>query len=280
MRAGLHLSIARGLFSTLSLALDTTCDVIQIFSGAPRTWRTAAWNRTDTEWFSWALNEKRLRPLFIHLPYLVNMAAPDPEIRRRSLSLLKDAVRKAGALGGGFLVVHAGSHGGDGFEAGLTRIGKLLREALRRAPSGVNVLLEGGAGGGNGMAGRFPQLADMMAGLDLPQDRVGLCLDTAHLYAVGYDLTSPAGVEEAMGQLSLTIGKDRIRLIHANDTDAPLSSHRDHHVNPPSGLLGERGFRSLLSHPALTGIPIISEADYRSPAEGKAVLDGLRHLIA
>ncbi|MFQ5944769.1 MAG: deoxyribonuclease IV [Anaerolineae bacterium] len=280
MRAGLHLSISEGLFSTLSLALETTCDVIQIFSGAPRNWRTAAWNRTDTQWFSWALNEKRLRPLFIHLPYLVNMAAPDPEIRRRSLTVLKDAVRKAGALGGGFLVVHAGSHGGDGFEAGLTRIGRLLQEALQRAPSGVGVLLEGGAGGGNGMAGRFPQLAEMMAGLGIPRDRLGLCLDTAHLYAAGYDLASPTGVEEAMDELSHAVGRDRIRLIHANDTDAPLFSRRDHHVNPPSGLLGERGFRSLLSHPALAGIPIISEADYGSPAEGKAVLDGLRHLVA
>ncbi len=83
-----------------------------------------------------------------------------------------------------------------------------------------------------------------------------------------------------MTQLSQIVGKDRIQLIHANDTDAPLSSGRDHHVNPPSGLLGERGFGSLLSHPALAGIPIISEAHYRSPAEGKAVLDGLRQLVA
>lgn len=279
MRAGLHLSISGGLFSTLGLALATTCDIIQIFSGAPRTWRTAAWDRTDTRWFSWALDERRLRPLFIHLPYLVNMAAPDPEIRRRSLLLLKDAVRKAAALGGGVLVVHVGSHGGDGFEAGLTRIGKMLQDALRRAPPGVTILLEAGAGGGNGMAGRFPELAEIMADLEFPPDRVGICLDFAHLYAAGYDLASPAGVDHAMAELSRTLGRDRIRLIHANDTDAPLASHQDHHVNPPSGLLGERGFRSLLNHPTLAGIPIISEANYQSPAEGRAVLDGLRRLI-
>lgn len=278
MRLGLHLSIAKGLKATFDQAREAGCDVIQIFSNVPRSWKIVNWDALDVEWFSWAIGEKGLRPLFLHVPYLVNMASPDSGLIKKSVTVLRDAVKKAAALGGGYLVVHVGSHQGTGFEKGLARLRKVVDQAMGKASEDVVMLLEGGAGGGDAMADTFDTLAAILDALDKHHNQVGVCLDTAHLYAAGYDISTPAGVEKTVREMDRKVGVKMVKLIHANDTDAKLGSHWDHHVNPPGGLLGPEVFRALLSHPKLASIPFISEANFKKSPEAKKIIDDLRAL--
>ncbi|MBI2845336.1 MAG: deoxyribonuclease IV [Chloroflexi bacterium] len=278
MRLGLHLSIAQGLKSTFDLALESGCDVIQIFSGVPRGWKLVKWDAVDVEWFAWALSEKKLRPIYLHIPYLVNMASPDKGLLKKSVTVLKDGVKKAAALGGGYLVVHVGSHQGAGFKKGVQTIRRVVEQTLAKAPPEVVLLLEGGAGGGGAMADTFDTLGEVLSALGEYRKQVGVCLDTAHLYAAGYDLARPWGVETAVRDLDRLVGVGRVKLIHANDTDVKLGFHRDHHINPPGGLLGPTVFHTLLTHPKLADIPFIAEADFKKPQDAKKILDGLRQL--
>jgi deoxyribonuclease-4 len=254
------------------------CQVIQIFSGTPRAWRTTPLDRKEAPWFAWALDQVDIRPLFIHVPYLVNMASPDPDIQRKSVAVMRDAVKKATLLGGGCLVAHVGSHQGEGTPKGLKRLKKSVDAFLSNAPPEVLLLLEGGAGAGDAMANSFTDLAACLEALDEYGSQVGVCLDTAHLFAAGYDISHPTGIESTVVELEQVVGVKRVKLIHANDTDAPLGSHRDHHVNPPGGLLGPVAFRVLLTHPKLREIPFISEADFKKVEEGKKVVDALKVL--
>lgn len=278
MPIGLHVSIGKGLKTTFDQARAMGCQVIQIFSGTPRAWRTTPLDPKEAPWFAWGLDQMGLRPLFIHVPYLVNMASPDPLIQRKSIAVMRGAVKKAALLGGGYLVVHVGSHQGDGFEKGLKRLKKVVDGTLRKAPPQVVLLLEGGAGGGDAMADSFTTLAACLEALDDYGPQVGVCLDTAHLFAAGYDISHPLGIDKTVAELDKLVGVKRAKLIHANDTDAPLGSHRDHHVNPPGGILGPASFRALLTHPKLREIPFVSEADFKKTEEGKKVVEALKAL--
>lgn len=278
MRLGLHLSIAQGLKSTFDLALESGCDVVQIFSGVPRGWKIVPWDAVDVKWFAWATGEKGLRPIFLHIPYLVNMASPDKEILKKSVAVLKDGVKKAEALGGGYLVVHVGSHQGSGFKKGMERIRRVVNQTLAKPPSEVVLLLEGGAGGGGAMADTFETLGEVLSALGEYRKQVGVCLDTAHLYAAGYDLARPRGVETVVRDLDRIVGIARVKLIHANDTDVKLGFHRDHHINPPGGVLGSKVFHTLFTHPKLADIPFIAEAKFNKPQEAKKIMEGMRQL--
>jgi deoxyribonuclease-4 len=190
-----------------------------------------------------------------HASYLINLASASSEIRRRSVAALADEIERCAQLGIPDLVLHPGSHGGEGESRGVARIAAGLDEAFRRARSSrVRVLLEGAAGQGACVGHRFEHLRDIAAASRSPH-RLGVCLDTCHTLAAGYDIASEEGWSRTIAALDATFGLEKLRAIHANDSRRPLGSRVDRHGHVGAGYVGRAGFGNLLRDPRLTAVP-------------------------
>ncbi|MHB9037649.1 MAG: deoxyribonuclease IV, partial [Armatimonadota bacterium] len=193
MRLGVHIRIAGGLVKALDRALDLGCETAQLFSGNPNGWARMPLDPNVAAKFRARTAELDIRPIILHTPYLLNLAAPDDEIWQKSKAALADAVERAPMLGADYIVTHIGSHKGSGYETGVTRICEAVRFALDADPH-ATIALELGAGAGNSIGSKFEHIADIMNGLPDIIDRVGICIDTAHLWGSGYDISTEAGV--------------------------------------------------------------------------------------
>jgi len=190
-----------------------------------------------------------------HASYLINLAAAAPAMRRRSIRGLAEEIRRCGRLGIPDLVLHPGSHGGDGETAGIRRLAASLDEVFARVPDvRVRVLLETAAGQGASVGHRFEHLRDTFAA-SRDERRLGVCLDTCHVHAAGYELSSPEGYAETIDALRRTVGLARLRAIHVNDSKNPRGSRVDRHEHIGHGQIGEAGFRNLMTDPRLRRIP-------------------------
>jgi deoxyribonuclease-4 len=262
-RVGVHASAAGGLERAVANAVAAGCETMQVFVSNPRGWAERAVDPAADERFVKALAAADLWPLWIHAPYLVNFASADEATRRRSAAITAWTLRRAGALGAAGVVVHAGSHMGAGRAAGLawTRAAVLpLLDELDAAlgpGQGPALLLELTAGAPNHMAARFEPLAELLAALD-DHGRLGVCFDTCHAHAAGYDLSTAAGAGAAADQLVAAVG-GRVALVHANDARDPAGSGRDRHEAVGLGTIGDAGFAALLAHPGLAGAAFVSE---------------------
>lgn len=223
-----------------------------------------------------------LSPLVIHVNYLVNLASPDPVIRARSIAAFRGELRRAAEIGAEYLVLHPGSHKGRSVEEGIAAFGLALRDAARGFRSGnVTVLLEGSAGSGSSIGGRFEELQsirEVARGLTgLP---MGYCLDTCHLLAAGFDIATPAGLRATIRCAGRVLGLDHVHVIHANDSQAPLGSRVDRHANIGEGHIGLAAFRRILTHPKLRRKPFILETPVKNPGDDRRNLDTLKSLAA
>ena len=264
MRFGVHVPIARGLPAAAEHAQRLGCETIQIFASNPNSWKFSTLDIAAAETFRNRLAELDIRPLFLHTAYLLNLAAPDPLIYQRSVEALRLSIRRAEELGAEYVVTHIGSHKGEGYEAGAARIADALRaipnSALRTPHSAlVMVLLENSAGAGNAIGSRFEELADILSRLGDSGNRVGICLDTAHLYGAGYDLATADGLEQMVSEFDGIVGLSRLHLLHLNDTNAALGSRRDRHWHIGHGNIGLEGFERIVNHPRLRHLPGILE---------------------
>jgi len=219
-----------------------------------------------------------LRPLAIHDSYLINLAAADAVVRRRSIAAFRDEVRRAVAIGAEYLVAHPGSYGEQGVERGLATLAKSLGDAIRGLKmEGTMLLFENTAGGGSRLGGCFDELRairDLAAG-DL---EVGFCLDTAHCLASGYDVASAAGLRETVRQADRILGLGNVHAIHANDSKAPLGSRVDRHEHIGEGYIGAEGFRRILAHPQLRVKPFILETPQDREGDGRRDMETLKSL--
>jgi deoxyribonuclease IV len=221
-----------------------------------------------------------LYPLAVHCNYLVNLASPDAVIRARSIAAFRSELERAALLGAEFLVAHPGSYKGQTPEEGITAFADGLRHAAdgidRKSPT---VLLENTAGCGAQIGGRFEELrAIRERALELTDLRVGYCLDTCHLLAAGYDVSSEDGLRATMRQAERVLGMTHVRLIHANDSKAPLGSHLDRHENIGNGYIGSAGFRRILAHPKLRSKPFILETPVEQDGDDRRNLENLKKL--
>ena len=221
-----------------------------------------------------------LYPLAIHVNYLVNLASLDPAIRAQSIASFRAELQRAAAIGAEYLVVHPGSYKGQSLQDGIAAFVLGLRDAARDAArDGVTVLLENTAGCGAQIGGRFEELCairDYAARLtDVP---IGYCLDTCHLLAAGYDVSSEAGLRETVRQAARILGIDNVKLIHANDSKTPLGSHVDRHANIGEGYIGKDGFRRILAHPKLRRKPFILETPVAQDGDDRRNLENLKEL--
>lgn len=258
MHIGAHISSAGGLPKVFDRARAIGAEAIQIFPSAPLQWRGPAYSDEHVEQFRKFHAEWPL-PVFFHSAYLINLGSSDEALLARSVESLKQALTWADRLGVNGTIFHVGSHLGAGWDGTLTKqICRLMREALDSAPNDRLLVMENNAGQGNCIGGTWEELAEIVHGLDA-DPRLGICIDTCHALAMGYDLATASGCEKAMAGFDRLIGFDRLVAVHANDSKMPLGGLRDRHENIGDGHIGLDGFANIMRHPAFATVPFFLE---------------------
>ncbi|HID96571.1 MAG TPA: deoxyribonuclease IV [Candidatus Latescibacteria bacterium] len=255
---GFHISISGGLSKVTERAVRRGCGTIQIFSRNPRGWRYTALDPVEVETFKAQMRESAITPVVVHMPYLPNPASPDDELHRKSIDSLIEELRRADLLDSPFVVVHVGKHMGSTIDEALRRVASAVNAALAEVRNDVLLLLEGTAGQGSEVGCEFSQIRDVIAQVDEPH-RVGVCLDTAHMFEAGYDVSTREGLDKTLAEFDDLVGLDKLHLLHLNDSATPLGSHKDRHWHIGKGEIGLEGFRIIVNHPKLKGLPGIME---------------------
>jgi deoxyribonuclease-4 len=252
LRIGIHASIAGSYLNALESARKLGCNALQIFSSSPRMWEggPARIPEVDAAAFRARRAELGLGPLVIHANYLINLAAAQPMLRVRSIQAFHDELVRAVALGADFLVVHPGSRGEDTPQRAVSTVIESVRQGSKRVSlGGLRILIENTAGMGVAVGSRLEEVAQILAGLkDVP---AAACLDTAHLFAAGYDIRSEAGLTSTIDVIDSTIGLGHVPVFHANDSKIPLGGRVDRHENIGEGKIGAEAFQRILTHPRL-----------------------------
>jgi deoxyribonuclease-4 len=266
MRFGFHISIAGGFFRVIERALKKNCQTMQFFSRNPRGWTYKALDADDVRRFTNRLHETSIAPVFVHMPYLPNLASPDQELYQRSIISLCEDLRRAQLLHARYLIVHVGHRGDSSVEASIERISTAINRAFIQVPNDIRLLLENTAGQGTELGHTFSQLQKIITGVT-DRTRVGVCLDTAHAFAAGYDLSTQRGLEKTLVEFECCIGLEHLHLLHLNDSKMPLGSRADRHWHIGEGCIGRNGFRHIVNHPALRTIPGIMETPRKTDSE-------------
>lgn len=268
LRLGAHLSIAKGLDAAARMAAEVGANTFQFFTRNPRGGAARAIPAHEVRAWLRRRVEQDLYPIVGHLPYTVNLAAPNEPVHAFARDCLREDLRRAAAFGAEYLVVHPGSHLGDGPEAALERIAGAVGHAFEGFAGETVLLLETMAGQGSEVGGELVHVSRIMERLGDPP-WLGVCVDSCHLFAAGYDLRDGAGMDRLVADLEATVGLARVRVVHLNDSKMPCSSRRDRHAPIGQGQLGERGIRAVVSHPVLGRLPLLLETpveDYREYA--------------
>jgi deoxyribonuclease-4 len=255
---GLHVSISGTIDQAVDRARELECDTFQIFTRNPRGWKFKKLDEEEVNEFRRKRESDKLNPVVAHMPYLPNLSSPKKLLYNRSLKSLSAELDRCGTLGVQYLVTHLGSHMGKGQDLGLERITGAVNQAVTENPNEVMLLLENTAGTKNSMGSSFDDLRKI---LDRVEDtnRVGICFDTAHAYAAGYDLHSPRGVDETLSKFDSVLGFGILKVIHLNDSKNGLGSGRDRHEHIGMGYIGEKGFKALFRHESVRNLPFIME---------------------
>ncbi|MBK6408047.1 MAG: deoxyribonuclease IV [Holophagales bacterium] len=273
---GAHMSAAGGLARAVDRAVEAGCRTLQVFTKNSNQWAGKPVDPGEAAAFRDAATKAGLAPLVSHSAYLINLASPDPVVRARSAEALVDEIHRCDAHGIPFLVLHPGSHGGDGEEAGLDRIARGLDEASAKTPSSMTtVLLETAAGQGACLGHDFAHLAAIRARAD-SRARLALCFDTCHVHAAGYDVVSKDGWRATLDALDAACSLGLVKVIHANDSKKERGCRVDRHERIGHGAIGEKGFANLMTEPAFADVPKILETP--KDEEGRWDREGLAAL--
>jgi deoxyribonuclease-4 len=277
MLIGAHVSTAGGLVEAHARGVERGCAAIQVFNQSPRQWRPTRWREDDIAAFRELMADGPIESVVIHAVYLINCASRDRKIRKKSVDSLVHALRMGDAIGADGVVLHPGSTLGESHEEALDRVGEALRYALSESEA-CRLLLENTAGSGNTLGRSFEELARLVdaGGGD---ERIGLCLDSCHLLASGFDITTAEKLGGVIDQCVEIVGLDRLRCLHVNDSKTALGSNADRHAVPGEGELGARGCAAFLSEPRFEGLPALFEGPgYEGKAPGKADVDRTKEL--
>lgn len=282
MWLGAHIGIADGLAKAPQQGMEIGCESIQIFSKSPQMWAGPPIAPEAATAFRAAVSEVGLKATAVHHGYLINLASPKKLQLGRSRKALLDEIERATLVGVDGLILHPGAHMGEGPEAGLGRIIESLNWVIAKAPeSRVRLLLENAAGQGTALCSTFPELRTVLDGVT-DRARVGVTLDTCHLFARGFDFRTPELYGTLMDQVDSELGTAEVRAFHLNDAKAELGSHLDRHENIGKGQIGVEGFRSLVndprwaSTPGYLETPLVTETGYGAYVEDLGTLKGLR----
>ena len=257
MRIGVHVRVSKGYAAAIEHAKNIGCTAIQIFSSNPKSYRLTGINRPALENFAALRAEAGIDPCVTHTPYLINLASEDPKVLTGSIGLLKNDLAIAGVAKITYVNTHLGSYGKRDRKEGFVAICRALESALDDIPPHVYLVMENSAGSGALAGGTLDELGDFVRTLGHPQ--LGVCLDTAHAWAAGYEINSKAGVDAFVYQAAEKIGLDNIHMFHFNDTEVPLGGNRDRHWHIGEGQIGFEGFRAIAARPELQNKTAILE---------------------
>ena len=278
--AGAHMSIAGGMHKAFERGRSVRCRTIQIFLKSSNQWKARTLTDADRMLFRVAREKSGISPVLAHDSYLINLASPDPDLHRKSLDAFVEEMRRANDLGVPCLILHPGAHLGAGVQAGINRVARELNRAIDRVGPPVRLLLETTAGQGSSLGSRFEELAAILERMRKPE-RAGVCLDTCHIFAAGYDIRSREGYEKTLREFDRLIGVGRIQAIHVNDSLKDLGSCVDRHSHIGKGRIGLEAFRCLVNDPRFVDVPKILETpkgedmreDRRNLAKLRALMD-------
>ena len=278
---GAHMSIAGGLDKAITRGEGVGCTALQLFTKSANQWRAKPIAADDAARFAAALAASPIGPeaVVVHDSYLINLGSPDDAKWEQSIAAFTEELRRCDQLAIPYLVTHPGAHMGSGEEAGLARVAAGMTRALAETERAM-VLLETTAGQGTYLGSTFEHLARLLE-LTPPEfhSRVGVCLDTCHIFVAGYDISTPEGYEATWAAFDREVGRDRLRVLHLNDAKKPLGSRTDRHEHLGKGHIGETGFRLIMNDPLLRGRPFLLETpkgdDLAEDRENMAFLRGL-----
>jgi deoxyribonuclease IV len=257
MFVGAHVSTAGGLDKAIERGEERGCESIQIFNQSPRMWRPTKYEEEDFAGFREAMDDSGVEAVIIHAVYLINCASTDRELRRKSRDSLTHALRIGDAIGAAGVVLHPGSQKDEPLRPSIKRAAKTIASALGDSDS-CRLLLEQTAGHKGLLARDLDQIADLIDGAG-GDKRLGLCLDSCHMFVQGYDITDEAHLANVLDEADAKVGIDRLGAVHINDAAAPLGSCRDRHANIGKGEMGKRGLAAFLSEPRFEGLPATLE---------------------
>jgi deoxyribonuclease IV len=277
---GLHTSISGGLHKAVERAKDRGCDVFQIFSQSPRSWNSKDLSEDEAREFMSSFKQSGLALAVDHMPYLPNLASPKDDVHEKSIEALTSELMRCQMLRIPYLVSHLGSHLGAGWDEGYKRIVEAVDTSLSQADNGVILLLENTAGTKNSMGSSLEEIATIIDAFNALGPRLGICLDTCHLFAAGYELRTPEGLQATLNQFQELIGLERLKLLHINDCRGAMGSHLDRHEHIGLGQIGENGFRLILRHSNLKDLPMILETPVDSRRNDVANLQAARKLAS
>jgi deoxyribonuclease-4 len=279
MILGVHVSGAGKIYESLNRAHDLGCNTMQIFSRNPQQWQGKPLDDKDVEEFKARRKKFKIDPVFIHISYLINLASPEPKLYAGSIKAYISDMKEAERLKADYIVTHMGSHKDTSEDAGIKRLVVALNKILdNTSNSKVGILLENTSGSGSWLGYKFEHQKKIIAGLK-EKSRVGLCLDTAHAYLAGYDLSVKEGLDSMLSEIDNEVGIKLIKLIHLNDACGALASHHDRHDHIGKGSIGMEGMRRIINHPKLKNIPMILETPKSEPLSDTMNLKLVRKLF-
>ncbi len=283
-RIGPHLPLAPGLAKAAERARAIGATAVQIFSDNPTAWRRRSEPPGDLDVFRERLAAADIGPVAIHAPYLINLAGGNGDFWERSVATMAHELRVGTRYGAAFVNVHTGSHVGKGADAGLGRLGDGIRGALEGVPdASTKLVLENSAGGGDGIGSTLEELSGVLEAAlraGAAQARLGFCLDTAHLWASGHEISRPDVLDAVLDDFDRLLGPEMLVMIHLNDARSPLGSRLDRHEHIGAGLIGAEGMRHLMQHPRLERVPMYLETPGMDAGYDGVNMDRVRLLFA
>jgi deoxyribonuclease-4 len=281
MKIGLHVSISGSIDKAVDNALALKCTAFQIFTRNPRGWASKNLTHEDTDNFKKKLLASKIErdAVCAHMPYLPNLSSSKKDLYKKSLVTFVNEVKRCAMLGIPYLVIHLGSHLGAGVQVGIKNLANACNTAVSKADNDVMILLENMAGQKNSVGSHFEELKQILDLLE-PRKRFGVCFDTCHAFAAGYDLRSKDAVEDTVAAFDKHIGMKELRIVHLNDSKGDINCNRDRHEHIGMGYIGEKGFRAFLSNNEIKKRPLILETPIDNRRDDAGNLKKVRELAS
>ncbi len=278
MRFGFHISIAGGFSRVVERARVRSCETIQFFSRNPRGWKYSPLNKKEVEEFRSSVRSAGLSPIFLHMPYLPNIASFESRFYKRSIQSMATDLQRAEQLGAQYLIIHIGHRMESSEDEAIEAVCQGINQAFQKAKNSVTLLMENTAGQGTEIGYHFDQIKKIIEGVE-ENERLGVCLDTAHTFEAGYDFSNKDGLERMLERFDQAVGLKRLHLLHLNDSKTPLGSRKDRHWHIGEGHIGLGGFRHLVNHPLLWHLPGIMETPRKDTVEDLKNMEVIRSLV-
>jgi len=278
MRFGFHIWISQGFSKVPELARKRRARTIQFFSHNPRTWAVSAIPEEEVKKFGEGVEALEIGPLFLHMPYLPNLASSRQDFYPKSVDALSGELQRAEILGAPFLITHMGSRGEASEGESIERLIAAINYSLEKVQNKVTVVVENTAGQGRQIGYKFSQIKRVVDGIEYGE-RIGVCLDTAHAFQAGYDLSRLDGLERTLEEFERLIGFDKLKLLHLNDSKTPVGSRVDRHWHIGEGYIGSEGFKNIVNHPKLFRFPGIMETPHKKEEDDIRNMSKIESLV-